>query len=405
MTRNFSPRRDQWPWSIDSGSHHHATEKKKPSLHEVTGGPGVLGVVLTTAPPRKTSLHEAISGHGMLDVVLTAAPPRNILSDFLSIECEVLKGTRIWKLFPHNKAWGRDLRQVAGLVKVVQWGVAEFYVVELHHFKEPCRRGNHKCDKLSPTSTYIRNNQRIITIQNDADTLCLALVLAVAKAVCDVKREPGCMDVNTIKYIKIGRPILKLKAEELCRDARVTLLKGGGITELKQIQAYLSEYKITVFRERWGRQVLYEGPTPSEHSFKGYMDLYFHNDKLNHFDVITSLTDTFKRSYVLHEWHVPFSNKNEHKLESACKNRYANAVCSGGIMSHFVKLESYIIFDHKKHHRTFRDRGHPLEERRSDLAASSHTTPPLLPFPSSHPPSVVRWKGLDPPEKPSAPVR
>ncbi|CAG2053584.1 unnamed protein product [Timema podura] len=33
----------------------------------------------------------------------------------------------IWKLFPHNKAWGMDLRQVAGLaglMKVVQWDVA-----------------------------------------------------------------------------------------------------------------------------------------------------------------------------------------------------------------------------------------------------------------------------------------
>nr|CAD7426110.1 unnamed protein product [Timema monikensis] len=36
----------------------------------------------------------------------------------------IYKGTRIWKLFLHNKAWGRDLRQVARLVKVVQWDVA-----------------------------------------------------------------------------------------------------------------------------------------------------------------------------------------------------------------------------------------------------------------------------------------
>nr|CAD7404927.1 unnamed protein product [Timema poppensis] len=32
-------------------------------------------------------------------------------------------GTWIGKLFPHNKAWGRNLRQVAGLVKVVQWDI------------------------------------------------------------------------------------------------------------------------------------------------------------------------------------------------------------------------------------------------------------------------------------------
>nr|CAD7434821.1 unnamed protein product [Timema monikensis] len=64
--------------------------------------------------------------------------------------------------------------------------------------------------------------------------------------------EPGSMEVDTFKHIKEGRLIQKLKAEELCRDARVNLLKGGGITVLYQFQTYLSEYKITVFRERRG---------------------------------------------------------------------------------------------------------------------------------------------------------
>nr|CAD7202328.1 unnamed protein product [Timema douglasi] len=82
VRRNFSPRRDWWPLSIGSDSHRRATEVKT-SLHEGTGGPRVLGVVLTTTHLRKTSLHEGIGGHGVLDVVLTAAPPRNILSNIL----------------------------------------------------------------------------------------------------------------------------------------------------------------------------------------------------------------------------------------------------------------------------------------------------------------------------------
>nr|CAD7262613.1 unnamed protein product [Timema shepardi] len=55
------------------------------SLHEGTGGHGVSGVVLTSAPLRKTYLHEG-TGHGVFDVVFTTVPSRKILSDFLSIE-------------------------------------------------------------------------------------------------------------------------------------------------------------------------------------------------------------------------------------------------------------------------------------------------------------------------------
>nr|CAD7606764.1 unnamed protein product [Timema genevievae] len=119
-------------------------------------------------------------------------------------------------------------------------------------------------------------------------------------------------------------------------DARAVLdnvsrvLQGGGITKLKQFQTCLSEYKITVFRERRGRQILYEVPMAPEHSFKGKLDLHFHDDEQNHFDVITSLTAAFKCSYFCRECRVPFSNKNKDKFESACKKCYAKAVCSGG---------------------------------------------------------------------------
>nr|CAD7408123.1 unnamed protein product [Timema cristinae] len=58
-----------------------------------------------------------------------------------------------------------------------------------------------------------------------------------------------------------------------------------------------------------------------------YLDLYFLDDKQNHFDVITSLTAAFKCGYFCRECRVPFSNKNAHKCESACKKCYAKAVC------------------------------------------------------------------------------
>nr|CAD7411792.1 unnamed protein product [Timema poppensis] len=46
-------------------------------------------------------------------------------------------------------------------------------------------------------------------------------------AICDNKIEPGGMDENIVKKIKMGRPIQKLKAEELCHDADVNLVNGG----------------------------------------------------------------------------------------------------------------------------------------------------------------------------------
>nr|CAD7412353.1 unnamed protein product [Timema poppensis] len=196
----------------------------------------------------------------------------------------------------------------------------------------PPRQGDDQLDARAVLDNHIsRNNKGIITIQNGNDTLCLVRALVVSKAICDVKREPGCMDVNTFSHIKKGRNIQKHKAEDLCRDAGVNLLKGGGLTDLKQFQTYLAEYKITVFRERWGRQVLYEGPTPPKSSFKGYLDLYFRDEKQNHFDVIPSLTAAFKCGYFCRECRVAFNTKNKYKCESACKKCYAKAVCSGGL--------------------------------------------------------------------------
>nr|CAD7205212.1 unnamed protein product [Timema douglasi] len=73
----------------------------------------------------------------------------------------------------------------------VSFSTAPLYV-KLSHSKESRGSGRNYCDKLSPASTYSHNNKGIITIQNGDDTLCLARALVVARAICDVKREPGC---------------------------------------------------------------------------------------------------------------------------------------------------------------------------------------------------------------------
>lgn len=63
------------------------------------------------------------------------------------------------------------------------------------------------------------------------------------------------------------------EARQLCRDAGVNLNNGGDVGELRLFQAYLSEYEISVFTDRRGREVLFEGPKPFEDENRYYLDL------------------------------------------------------------------------------------------------------------------------------------
>ncbi|WP_221936040.1 hypothetical protein, partial [Klebsiella pneumoniae] len=88
---------------------------------------------------------------------------------------------------------------------------------------------------------------------------------------------------------------------------------GAGIPELRQFQAHLNKYKITVYNfNSKGREVYFNGENPNA-LYK--LDLLFHE---GHFNLITSLTAVFSCAYFCEDCHIPYDHKNAHRCKNIC---------------------------------------------------------------------------------------
>ncbi|XP_055387199.1 uncharacterized protein LOC129615842 [Condylostylus longicornis] len=171
------------------------------------------------------------------------------------------------------------------------------FCVKVTHVSLPVCRGRPK--KYNNFVEECKQRTGIISI-NNKDNLCLprALITAIAKI------------ENDVNYQKIRRDVNKqqlTKAQELVKQANAIIpVLGCGVTELKQFQSYLNNYKIVVYEYGGGgRDVIFEG---SNHGKR--INLLHYDD---HFNVITSLTAAFCSSYYCEECNIPYYGKNDHR--------------------------------------------------------------------------------------------
>jgi hypothetical protein len=158
--------------------------------------------------------------------------------------------------------------------------------------------------------------KRSIIVIKGEDNLCLprALVTDIANKHFKAKKITECQYKNVLKD---KRNFQKLKAIELCNLAKIRVPERGcGIDELKQLQLYLTEFKIVVYKyyeNLKGYHTIFEG----ENSGAEVLNLLYHK---NHFNVITSLTGAFVSSYYCETCHKPSNNKDEkqHRCSGSC---------------------------------------------------------------------------------------
>jgi G:T-mismatch repair DNA endonuclease (very short patch repair protein) len=146
----------------------------------------------------------------------------------------------------------------------------------------------------------------IVSITN-TDNLCLPRALVVA--IAHITRDPN--------YAKIRRDIGKeqtFRAESLIKNLGVKIPEeGAGIFELKQLQNYLTEYNITVYKYGTkGREVVFDGSIDSPLKIN-----LLYND--GHYNVITSLTAAFCCTYFCEKCKVPYNTKKQHRCSRSCQ--------------------------------------------------------------------------------------
>ncbi|KAG8233073.1 hypothetical protein J437_LFUL013073 [Ladona fulva] len=151
--------------------------------------------------------------------------------------------------------------------------------ISLHHIAMPVGRGGGRFTRpnMLSFSDFCRRKRSIICI-NNSDNLCLARSIVVAMSL-------HSDDDSTKKRVQRDSGLVQTsRAQALCAKYDVDLTNGGGVEEIKQFQRGLNGWKITVFTDRKGREVLFEGPDGVENK---RIDLIYED---HHFNVIKSLT-------------------------------------------------------------------------------------------------------------------
>lgn len=186
-------------------------------------------------------------------------------------------------------------------------------IVRYIHIKLPAGEGRKSTDLISNFHDFCLKKQSILVIQN-RDKLCLARALVTARAFVHKDETPQKLKFyNSIRHSRLSRvDCQKREAEKLCREAGVNLTQGGGIDELHKFQNYLREYKITVFTDRIGKKVMFEGP---DVDMPNYIDLIFGE---NHFNVILNIEAAFNTKNYCRKCRVRFDHLHHHRCETKC---------------------------------------------------------------------------------------
>ncbi|VDO09969.1 unnamed protein product, partial [Brugia timori] len=174
-------------------------------------------------------------------------------------------------------------------------------------------------NKIADATDVSRLKKSIVKI-NNSDNLCLPRALVTGIAL--LQKAESAEKKNNYNNLRDGRPAQKREAEKLCRDSGVDISRlGGGIEALKVFQAFLKDYKITVYQDTSAKNIIFE---EKENISQKYIDLFYHN---NHYDLINSITGFVGNVYYCRFCRVNYSVKTSHKCPNSCKKCLKSPPC------------------------------------------------------------------------------
>lgn len=196
--------------------------------------------------------------------------------------------------------------------------------LNINHVRLPYGRGRIRLRGAS-MEEYARRKYDFISYNipdpfSENDYSCLAYSLVVAKAAADGK---------TAKLKSLKRYFSKIRtaAHALCTRAGVSLNAnhGGGLEEVDKFQKYLrSEYRICVYSNRYGSDVIYEKVKGSVRGLKT-LNLMLDN---NHFYAISNCKATFATVHYCESCHKGYSNRFLHRYPYKCRLCFTQNKCN-----------------------------------------------------------------------------
>ncbi|XP_046391618.1 uncharacterized protein LOC124159751 [Ischnura elegans] len=176
-------------------------------------------------------------------------------------------------------------------------------------------------NRLCTFEEFCKIKNSIVVISN-SDNLCLA------RAIC-VGISKHSDNAKTFNAVRRGGVLQTERAESLCEEYGIDLANGGELEDIAAFQDRLTEYKITVFGDRKGKEVLYEGPsTPApDGSARKHIDLIYGE---RHFNYISSLQGAFSCSYYCRNCRTGYSKQYKHKCASECSRCMISPACDTG---------------------------------------------------------------------------
>jgi hypothetical protein len=177
-------------------------------------------------------------------------------------------------------------RVFAQIERVIQshheFRLNESVKVNLVHVKMPNGATGSKRSEIN-LEKHLMNKRAIVRIQKE-DDLCLAraLVVSIAKIENDSRYK---------SIVDHRRQMQTRLAHDLHQKAGVPI-GSCGIDEVKQFQAYLTDYQINIVSKEHQNSVIFSGPDKEKRIY-----LFLHD---NHFDVITSMPALVARKKYCH---------------------------------------------------------------------------------------------------------
>ena len=152
---------------------------------------------------------------------------------------------------------------------------------------------------------HLAKKGSIIRIQNK-DDLCLAraLIVSIAKIEND-SRYKSIVDHRCSLQTRL--------AHDLHQKASVPI-GSCGIDEVKQFQAYLTDYQINIVSKEHQNSIIFSGPDKEKRIY-----LFLHD---NHFDVITSMPAFVARKKYCHNCKKGYDHVRSHLCGDTCKLCY-----------------------------------------------------------------------------------
>ena len=150
---------------------------------------------------------------------------------------------------------------------------------------------------------HLASKRSVIRIQN-RDNICLARALIVS--IARIEKDSRDRQIRNSE-----RPLQERLACELHERAGVPI-GACGMSEVRQFQAYLTEYEINIVSKEHQNAIVYTGPVEKEKKIY----LYLHD---NHYDVITSMPAFFARKQYCHVCKKTYDKSVDHMCPNACQ--------------------------------------------------------------------------------------